>query len=80
MPPDATGITLRSPPSPVEEDAARQVLHRVRVAQHVVVALHGGRVALELADGRAGVRVVDAREPQPLRMTRNEMPWVFCRV
>src|SRR6185437_4773340 len=36
------------------------------VAAHVVVALHGGRVAFELADRGAGVQVVDAGEAQPL--------------
>ena len=53
-------------PVHVEEQAARQVDLRIRVAADVVVALHGERVALQLADGGAGVQVVAAGQAQPL--------------
>ncbi len=64
----------------LEEQAALQVDFVVRLAQHVVEALHGQRIALQLADRRAGMDVVDAGQPHPLAITRNEMPWFFWRV
>ena len=66
MPPDATGITLRRfGPVLLEEEAALQVDCVLVVAAHVVEALHGQRVALELADGGAGVDVIDPGHPHP---------------
>ena len=50
----------------VEIEAARQIGARIGVAADVVVALHGQRIALQLADRGAGVQVVDAGQAQPL--------------
>ena len=49
----------------LEVVAAQQVDLRVRVATDVVVALHGRRIAFELADRGAGMDVIDAGQAHP---------------
>ena len=46
-------------------DPARQVDLVLRFATDIVVALHGRRIALELADRGARMDVIDAGQPHP---------------
>ncbi len=68
---DATGRhrhdTRHRRPVLVEEDAVLRVHRDLVLAQGVVEAAGGGRVALELPDDGACVHVVDAHQPRPLR-------------
>ena len=82
MPPDATGMTPGiEAQSCSKYSPARDRARTLVVAQRGVVALHAVGVALELADDRAGVDVIDAGQPHPLgRCTRKLTPCVFWRV
>lgn len=64
----------------LEEVATRQIDLVVRFSADIVVALDGQRVSLELADSGAAMQMIDPARRSHLAMTRNEMPWFFCRV
>src|SRR5882757_10415391 len=51
----------------VEEHAVLEPRRVVILAADVVIAARGRRVAFELADHRAGMDVIDAGKPHPLR-------------
>jgi hypothetical protein len=67
MPPEATGIILRSPAQGCSKKMprARSTWLVDSRAADVVEPLHGQRIALELSDRRAGVDVIDSGHPHP---------------
>ena len=73
-------MTFRSPAQSWSKKSPCQIAGRERLAQHVVDAADDVRVALELPDHRAGVQVIRAGHPQPLRDHPEATPCFFCRV